>query len=132
MKSSVSEPGVTLRTTKEHRKNRQLRKLIRTLLVRSCIVLQQSVGIFLWVSDFVTSLGRLDTHRFCLLSRKPRTKRPFLRTLCDEILAEETMAKRRELLPKLKRAKEEGKVAYFSYDKLIIKDRPTSANYSPG
>ena len=47
-------------------------------------------------------------------------------------LAEETMAKRRELLPKLKLAKEEGKIAYFSYIKLIIKDRPTSANYSPG
>ena len=47
-------------------------------------------------------------------------------------LAEETMVKRRELLPKLKYAKEEGKIAYFSYDKLIIKDRPTSAIYSPG
>ena len=41
-----------------------------------------------------------------------------------EDLAEETMAKRRELLPKLKRAKEEGKIAYFSYNKLVIKDRP--------
>ena len=49
-----------------------------------------------------------------------------------EDLAKETMAKRKALLPKLKRAKEEGKIAYFSYDKLIIKDRPTSANYSPG
>ena len=48
-----------------------------------------------------------------------------------EDLAEETMAKRREPLPKLKRPKED-KIAYFSYDKLIIKDRPTSANYSPG
>ena len=43
-----------------------------------------------------------------------------------EDLAEETMAKRRELLPKLKRAKEEGKIAYFSYDKLVIKDRPSA------
>ena len=49
-----------------------------------------------------------------------------------EDLAEQTMAKRREFLPKLKRANEDGKIAYFSYDKLIIKDRPTSANYSPG
>ena len=48
-----------------------------------------------------------------------------------EDLAEETMAKRRELLPKLKRAKEEGKIAYFSYDKLVIKDRPSGASYSP-
>ena len=40
------------------------------------------------------------------------------------------MTKRRELLPKLKWAKEESKIAYFSYDKLIIKGRPTSANYS--
>ena len=39
-----------------------------------------------------------------------------------KILLRETMAKRRELLPKLKRSKEEGKIAYFSYDKLIIKD----------
>ena len=49
-----------------------------------------------------------------------------------EDLAEETMATRRELLPKLKRAKEEGKIAYFSYDKLVIKDRPSGASYSPG
>ena len=49
-----------------------------------------------------------------------------------EDLAEETMAKRRELLPKLKRAKEEGKIAYFSYDKLVIKERPPSPSYSSG
>ena len=41
-----------------------------------------------------------------------------------EDLAEETIAKRRELLPDLKRAKEEGKIVYFSYDKLVMKERP--------
>ena len=41
------------------------------------------------------------------------------------------MAKRTELLPKLKQAKEEAKIAYFSCDKLVIKDRPSGASYSP-
>ena len=41
-----------------------------------------------------------------------------------EDLAEETMEKRRAQLPQLKQAKAEGKLAYFSLDKLIIRDRP--------
>ena len=49
-----------------------------------------------------------------------------------EDLPEETMAKQRKLFPKLKQAKEEDKIAYFSYNKLIIKDKPPSASYSPG
>ena len=45
-----------------------------------------------------------------------------------EDLAEETMEKRRALLlPKLKLAKEQRKIAYFSLDKLIIKDRSPNA-----
>lgn len=42
------------------------------------------------------------------------------------------MAERRQLLPKLKQAKNEGKIAYFSYDKLVIKDRPSGASSSYG
>ena len=51
-----------------------------------------------------------------------------------EDLAEETMEKRRAQLPQLRQAKAQGKIAYFSLDKLIIKDRPngsgTMASYS--
>ena len=39
-----------------------------------------------------------------------------------EDLAEETMEKRRAQLPQLKQAKAQGKLAYFSLDKLIIRD----------
>lgn len=41
----------------------------------------------------------------------------------NEDPAEETIKKRKELLPKLKEAREQGKIAYFSLDKLIIKNR---------
>ena len=44
-----------------------------------------------------------------------------------EDLAEETMEKRRAQLPQLKQAKAQGKIAYFSLDKLIIRDRPTGS-----
>ena len=50
-----------------------------------------------------------------------------------EDLAEETMEKRRAQLPQLRQAKAQGKIAYFSLDRLIIKDRPhgsgTMASY---
>lgn len=42
----------------------------------------------------------------------------------SEDLAEETLKRRKELLPKLKDAKDHGKIAYFVLDKLIIKDKP--------
>lgn len=41
----------------------------------------------------------------------------------NEDLAEETIKKREELLPKLIEARNQGKLAYFSLDKLIVKDR---------
>ena len=40
-----------------------------------------------------------------------------------EDLAEETMEKRRAQLPQVRKAKAQGKIAYFSLDRLIIKDR---------
>ena len=39
-----------------------------------------------------------------------------------EDLAEETMEKRRAQPPQLKQAKAQGKIAYFSFDRLFIKD----------
>ena len=45
-----------------------------------------------------------------------------------EDLAEEAMAKRRSQLPQLKQAKQQGKIAYFSLDKLIIRDRPSDSS----
>ena len=44
-----------------------------------------------------------------------------------EDLAEETVAKRRSQLPQLKQANQQGKIAYFSIDKLIIRDRPSNS-----
>ena len=33
------------------------------------------------------------------------------------------MARRKELLPKMMKAREEGKIAYLSFDKLVVRDR---------
>ena len=43
----------------------------------------------------------------------------------NEDLAAETLQRRKDQLPKLKQAKQAGKIAYFVLDKLIIKDRPS-------
>ena len=51
-----------------------------------------------------------------------------------EDLVEETMAKRIFHLPELKQAKQQRKIAYFSFDKLIIRDRssdPGSMTFPP-
>ena len=39
------------------------------------------------------------------------------------------MEKRRAQLPQLKQAKAQGKLAYFSLDKLIIGDRPNGSTH---
>jgi hypothetical protein len=44
-----------------------------------------------------------------------------------EDAAEATLQKRRSLMPRLKQAKDEGKVAYFVLDKLVIKNRQHSS-----
>ena len=41
----------------------------------------------------------------------------------NEDVAEATMEKRREQMPKLRQAKQEGKIAFFVRDKLLIKDK---------
>ena len=43
----------------------------------------------------------------------------------NEDLAAEILQRRKELLPKLKQAKQVGKIAYFVLDKRIIRDRPS-------
>lgn len=45
----------------------------------------------------------------------------------NEDVAEETLKKRKDQLTKLKEAKDQGKIAYFVLDKLVIKNRPSSA-----
>ena len=47
-------------------------------------------------------------------------------------LAEETMAKRRKLLPKLKRAKDKGKIAYFFLRQTSHLRQTTSASSPTG
>jgi hypothetical protein len=46
----------------------------------------------------------------------------------NEDVAEATMAKRREQMPRLRQAKQDGKIAYFVLDKLIIKDKRPRQN----
>ena len=36
---------------------------------------------------------------------------------------EDYWARRKELLPKMMKAREEGKIAYLSFDKLVVRDR---------
>ena len=42
-----------------------------------------------------------------------------------EDLAAETLQRLKDELPKLKQARQAGKIAYFVLDKLLIKDRPS-------
>lgn len=44
-----------------------------------------------------------------------------------EDLAEETIEKRRAQPPQLRQAKAQGKIAYFSLDRLILNDRPNGS-----
>ena len=41
----------------------------------------------------------------------------------NEDYSQRVLAKRRELLPKMREARERGKIAYLSFDKLVIKER---------
>ena len=54
--------------------------------------------------------------------RQARYLKPRHITIYED-LAEETVKKRKEQLPKLKEAKANGKIAYFNLDKLVIKDK---------
>ena len=45
----------------------------------------------------------------------------------NEDLAAETLERRKDQMPKLKQAKQAGKMAYFVLDRLIIKDRPVAS-----
>ena len=42
----------------------------------------------------------------------------------NEDVSDSIQSKRKELLPKLHEAKKQGKIAYFTLDRLVIKDRP--------
>ena len=50
----------------------------------------------------------------------------------NEDFADETIKRRKELLPKLKAAREQGKMAYFVVDKLVIKNIPVSTRRPTG
>ena len=41
----------------------------------------------------------------------------------NEDFSQRIMARRKELLPKMMKAREEGKIAYLSFDKLVVRDR---------
>lgn len=46
----------------------------------------------------------------------------------NEDYSQRVMARRKELLPKMMKAREEGKVAYLSFDKLVVRERHDVAN----
>ena len=41
----------------------------------------------------------------------------------NEDLSQRVMARRRELMPRLREARQHGKFAYLSYDRLVVRDR---------
>ena len=41
----------------------------------------------------------------------------------NEDLSQRVMARRRELMPRLREARQQGKIAYLSYDRLVVRDR---------
>ena len=41
----------------------------------------------------------------------------------NEDLSQRVMARRRELMPRLREARGQGKIAYLSYNKLVVRDR---------
>ena len=57
--------------------------------------------------------------------RKARKEKPYGLHISED-LATATLEKRQPLIPKLKAAKEDGKIAYFVLDRLIIKEKPKS------
>ena len=88
--------------------------------------------------------NRSQAHAGNASSKRPRTvicrlenwkqKNPILKVartvkpdgmFVREDLVAETLQRCKELLPKLKQAKQAGKIAYFVLDKLIIRDRPS-------
>ena len=46
----------------------------------------------------------------------------------NEGYSQRVMARRKELLPKMTKAREEGKIAYFTFDKLVVGERHDVAN----
>ena len=48
-----------------------------------------------------------------------------------EDLSNRVLNKRKELMPQLREARESGKIAYFKYDKLVIKDRQSPSRDIP-
>ena len=41
----------------------------------------------------------------------------------NEDCSRRVMARRKELLPKMMKAQEEGKIAYLTFDKLVVRER---------
>ena len=46
----------------------------------------------------------------------------------NEDYSQRVMARRKELLPKMMKAQEEGKIAYLTFDKLVARERHDVAN----
>ena len=46
----------------------------------------------------------------------------------NEDYSQRVVARRKELLPKIMKAREEGKIAYLTFDKLVVRERHDVAN----
>ena len=57
--------------------------------------------------------------------RKAKRKTP-IDVYISEDLSPATLQKREPQIPKLKAAKQAGKIAYFFLDRLVIRDKPAS------
>ena len=70
-----------------------------------------------------TIVVRLETYkdRDCILqaARKEKPRGIFV----NEDLSHRVMDRRKQLMPKLKEARSNGKIAYMVYDRLVVKDR---------
>ena len=75
----------------------------------------------------IARLGH-DTDRISLLRKFGALKGTNI--YLNEDLSDQTMKKRNEKLQEFKKAKSEGKIAYFSEDKLIVKERTKSTTPS--
>ena len=73
------------------------------------------------------SVGFTTEKKKSIFSNKLRIVKP-TGLFVNEDVAEATMAKRREQMPRLRQAKQDGKIAYFVLDKLIIKDKRPRQN----
>ena len=70
-----------------------------------------------------TVVVKFESYKDCdTVMRAARKEKP-RGVYINEDLSQRVMARRRELMPRLREAREQGKIAYLTYDKLVVRDR---------